>query len=257
MEGLDANIVALLLILGFAVSLLTEKLVTGPPHVLVVSCLFADRSSSECFSTDTVLVRHLLCFGCSMISVFSSISIYMQAQGLVGARGLLPLPVTLQGIEEFISGVDDPAACSADAVDEGSLWKNRLSRGLMKCMLWFVVWKYGCSGQQRTFHRQHLSSLLLLDIAVSAVSLVCPHPALYVYLYLSCWSHKRIGGPFYDFQWDALLLETLFVAALLTMARSAVQVSLVLWLMKVLLFRLMLGTGLMKGRGLTDLTCSC
>jgi hypothetical protein len=252
--SLDANIVALLLILGCAASLLTEQLVTGPSHVLVVSCLFADRSSSECFSTDTVLVRHLLCFGCSMISVFSSISIYMQAQGLVGARGLLPLPVTLQGIEEFIAGVDDPVA---DAVDEGSLWKNRLSRGLMKCMLWFVVWKYGCSNKQRTFHRQHLSSLLLLDIAVSAVSLVCPHPALYVYLYLSCWSHKRIGGPFYDFQWDALLLETLFVVALLTMARSAVQVSLVLWLMKVLMFRLMLSSGLMRGRGVTGLTRSC
>jgi len=104
------------------------------------------------------------------------------------------------------------------------------------------VWKYSCSVH-------HLSSLLLMDIAASAISLVCPHPALYVYLYLSCWSHKRIAGPFYDFQCDALLLETLLVTALLSMARSAVQVSLVLWLMKVLLFRLMLGSGLVKGSG--------
>ena len=209
MGGHDANLVALSLILGCSASLLTERLVTGASHVLIVSCLFAKdtSSSSECFNTDTVLVRHLLCFGCSVISVFSSISIYMQAQGLVGARGLLPLPVTLQTIEEIIAGVDDPAACS---YDEGSLWEKRLSRGLMKCMLRFVVWKYSCSVH-------HLSSLLLMDIAASAISLVCPHPALYVYLYLSCRSHKRIAGPFYDFQCDALLLETLLVTALLSL----------------------------------------
>lgn len=267
MGGLDAHIMTPLLVLGCAVSLLTEQLVTGAPHVLVVSCLFADSSSTsnECFSTDTVLVRHLLCFGCSAISVLSSISVYMQAQGLVGARGLLPLPVTLQAIEEFISsagiddpatcsaGIDDSATCSAGIDDEGSLWEKSLSRGLTKCMLRFVVWKYGCSSQQRTFHRQHLSSLLQLDIAASAISLVCPHPALYAYLYLSSWSHKRIGGPFYAFQWDALLLETMLVTALLAMARSAVQVSLVLWLMKVLLFRLMLGSALVKGRGFIHL----
>ena len=212
MGGFDANIVALSLILGCSASLLTERLVTGASHVLIVSCLFAKdtSSSSECFNTDTVLVRHLLCFGCSVISVLSSISIYMQAQGLVGARGLLPLPVTLQAIEEIIAGVDDPAACSAGVDDEGSLWEKRLSRGLMKRMLRFVVWKYSCS-------RHHLSSLLLMDIAASAISLVCPHPALYVYLYLSCWSHKRIAGPFYDFQCDALLLETLLVTALLSL----------------------------------------
>ena len=113
MGGFDANIVALSLILGCSASLLTERLVTGAPLVLKDT-----SSSSECFNTDTVLV-HLLCFGCSVINVLSSISIYMQAQGLVGARGLLPLPVTLQAIEEIIAGVDDPAACSAGVDDEG------------------------------------------------------------------------------------------------------------------------------------------
>ena len=95
----------------------------------------------------------------------------------------------------------------------------------------------------QTVKDQSNSLEINLDIAVSAVRFVCTHPALYVYLYLSYWSHKKIGGPFYDFQWDTLL----------TMARFAVQVSLVLWLMKVLLFRLMLESRLMKGRGLTEL----
>jgi len=116
-------------------------------------------------------------------------------------------------------------------------------------MLRFVVWRYDCNGQQQhQLLNRHLSRWQQLDIAVSATSLVYPHPVLYVYLYLSCWSNKRIGGPFYNFQWDALLLETLLVAALLATARSAMEVSMVLWLMKLLLFRLMFGSGLVKGK---------
>lgn len=73
-------------------------------------------------------------------------------------------------------------------------------------------------------------------------------------LYLSI---VQVGGVWYGFGWESLLLETGFLAVFLGNAGTAPPV-LVLWLLRWVLFRLEFGAGLIKWRGdacWRDLTC--
>ncbi|MFB8090498.1 lipase maturation factor family protein [Streptomyces sp. NPDC055992] len=73
-------------------------------------------------------------------------------------------------------------------------------------------------------------------------------------LYLSI---VQVGGVWYGFGWESLLLETGFLAVFLGNAGSAPPV-LVLWLLRWVLFRLEFGAGLIKWRGDScwrNLTC--
>ena len=89
-----------------------------------------------------------------------------------------------------------------------------------------------------------LSLLLLFGIA--------PAPVLFLLwcLYLSL---STVCGPFLDFQWDMLLLETGFLAIFFAPlqwverpSRQAAPSSVVLWLLRWLMFRLMLESGCVK-----------
>ena len=51
---------------------------------------------------------------------------------------------------------------------------------------------------------------------------------------------------FFNFQWDALLLETLMLSTLLSISCDHVTTKLTLWLFKILVLRLMLGSGIVK-----------
>jgi hypothetical protein len=93
---------------------------------------------------------------------------------------------------------------------------------------------------------EYISIVTLVDVLLSVLSLLCPHPVLFAYLYVSYFSIKRVGGRFFNFQWDALLLETLFLAVLLSMAYDTQTIALCMWTLKVLLFRLMFGSGVVK-----------
>ena len=73
-------------------------------------------------------------------------------------------------------------------------------------------------------------------------------------LYLSI---VNVGQTFYAFGWESLLLEAGFLAVFLGPARTAPP-TLILWLLRWLLFRVELGAGLIKLRGdrcWRDLTC--
>lgn len=80
-------------------------------------------------------------------------------------------------------------------------------------------------------------------------------------IWFSLWviylSFVNIGGTFYAFGWEALLLEAGFLAVFLGSSDTKVPV-LIIWLLRWLLFRLMFGAGLIKIRGdgcWRDLTC--
>ena len=98
---------------------------------------------------------------------------------------------------------------------------------------------------------------LIFDVAAGACALACW--ALYLSL-------SAVGADFMSFQWDALLLEAgliaLFLAPWALLKKSRTQPSRgALWLMRLLLFKLMLQSGMVKllsgdpsWRGLTALT---
>ena len=76
-------------------------------------------------------------------------------------------------------------------------------------------------------------------------------------LWLIYLSYVNIGQTFYGFGWETLLLETGFLAIFLG-SKDIPPPTLVIWLIRWVLFRLMFGAGLIKMRGdpcWRDLTC--
>lgn len=179
---------------------------------------------------DMHLLKSVLLRGVSIICIFAFTSVHLQLSGLVGERGLVPLGQTLDTLKGYVGTLSDRQVP----------W-YRLDK-LMAFMLTIVHSKY-CEKNEPA---QHLDKITVSDIVMAVLSLVYPHPAIFVYLYVSYFSTKRLGGPFYNFQWDALLLEVLALATLLTMSYDRVTTAISINLMKVLLFRLMFGSGVVK-----------
>ena len=71
------------------------------------------------------------------------------------------------------------------------------------------------------------------------------HPAVMALLWFLYLSFCTVGGGFLDFQWDALLLEAGLVAVFLVRGDGSAS-RLALWLMRILLVKLMVLSGLVK-----------
>lgn len=181
-------------------------------------------------SGDLNLTRNCLLAGVSVTSVFTFLSAHFQLSGLIGAKGLIPLSATLSTLNIFLKSVKIRR--------QGWLSQDRLMTG----MLQLVFEKFNSSGDPA----KQLSIMTLVDVFVSVVSFFYPHPVLFAYLYISYYSIKRVGGRFFNFQWDALLLETLFLSVLLSMAYDNQTIAMCMWAFKALLFRLMFGSGVVK-----------
>lgn len=152
---------------------------------------------------------------------------------LIGHGGLLPADVFLHRVEEYFGSTGKGFL----ALPSLFWWK------LSDSMLGFAAWT-GVA----------LSALVVCGFANSILMLVLW--ALYM-------SFVHIGQLWYSYGWETQILETGFLAAFLCplldprpFARSAPPVT-VLWLYRWLIFRIMLGAGLIKLRGdscWTDLT---
>lgn len=156
------------------------------------------------------------------------ISFRMQSIGLFGDRGLYPLSTSLQTIKKFIAERETSDVFSTEYA--------------MRAILSLVYEK---------FHVKHdlsakLRATLHYDLVACAVGVLWPHPVVFVYLYISYYSYKRISGPFLNFQWDSLLLESLFVSVPLALSSAPWMDSVCIWLFRFLLFRLMFGSGMVK-----------
>lgn len=187
--------------------------------------LAMDLSSSRTL----FLTRNFLLCGISLMSSAAFCSAYLQLAGLLGDHGLIPLSKTLLTLRTFIRNKD----MNIDWIHPDAP---------MTFMLRLVYEKFSVTGQPD----QQISTFALIDVIISFVSIVYPHPVLFAYMYISYYSIKRVGGRFFNFQWDALLLETLFVAVLLSMAYDTQTIAMCMWAMKALLFRLMFGSGVVK-----------
>jgi hypothetical protein len=101
---------------------------------------------------------------------------------------------------------------------------------------------------------EHLGWMLKTDLFFSLFAIAYPHPFLFIYLYLSYYGYKRITGTFLNYQWDILLLETLFLSIPLSFISFLTEMNysmliVNIWIIKLLFFRLMFGSGMVKAYG--------
>ena len=173
-----------------------------------------------------VLVRWLFLRGLALIYLIAFVSLWMQVDGLIGSRGIAPAQSLMDNLGK-IAGNRHLGADRFHLVPTLGWW----SAG-DRALRWQCAAGTG------------LSLLLLAGIA--------PAPALFllwaVYLSLS-----TIASPFLNFQWDALLLETGFLAIFLAPLqlrerplRQPEPSRPALWLLRWLLFRLMFESGWVK-----------
>jgi lipase maturation factor 1 len=158
-----------------------------------------------------------------LVYLAAFVSFGVQAQGLLGARGILPFGEYLKAVRE--------------ALHSGAYWN-------VPSLLWLVpsdaamraVWLTGCLWALLAFFGRW-------QRAAMAICLV---------LWVSLCS---VGQDFYSFQWDILLIEAGFLALFAEAARVRI------WMFRWLLFRLMFFSGMVKllsedvtWRGFTALT---
>lgn len=167
------------------------------------------------------LTRWLFLRGLGFVYLFAFASMWTQVLGLVGSRGILPAT-------SFLQSVDASGNPARFWIVPTLAWFNSSDDFLL-----FLCWG-GVA----------LSVLLILG--------VLPGPALAL-LWAFYLSLVNVGQDFLAFQWDALLLETgllaIFFAPLQLwwgLPREVPPSKTVLWLLRLLLFRLMFFSGVVK-----------
>ncbi len=159
------------------------------------------------------LVRAVVLRGVGAVFVIAFVSLQVQLDGLFGSRGIAPI---------------------ADLME---MARDRLGAGALH-RLPTVFW---LGASDAWLHATCAVGAVLGALVALGVAPWLLLPALWA-LYLS---FASVGSPFLDFQWDALLLETAFFAALYAWPRSSPS-RVGLWLLRWLLFRLVFTSGLVK-----------
>ncbi len=170
------------------------------------------------------IARLLLERGIGVICLIAFINALNQFKPLLGSQGLLPVPL-------FIKQVPFR--------ESPSLFYFFPQDGAFTVAAWLGV-----------------------ALSVSVVSGVATRytwstAAVWAAIYLLYLSFVNVGQTFYGFGWESILLEACFFAMLLGGSRVSPQ-AIPLWMFRWLLFRIMLGAGLIKLRGDScwrDLTC--
>ena len=173
-----------------------------------------------------VVTRWFFLRALGIIYFIAFLSLAMQIQGLIGPEGILPT-------DRFLSAVK--VECDAQGIGVARF-------GLVPTLCWL-----GASGTFLNIQcaaGMVLALLLIFDIAPA----LCL--ALLWMLYLSL---ATVGQDFLGFQWDNLLLETGFLAIFLAPRQwlpgffgAAPPSSMMLWLCRLLLFKLLFSSGCVK-----------
>ncbi|XP_074960795.1 lipase maturation factor 1 isoform X2 [Phalacrocorax aristotelis] len=166
---------------------------------------------------------------------------YHQNKQLIGEEGLLPCKLYLQNVKKYFKG-----KINLDALSYAPT------------IIWFLDWSDMDS---------ILDYLSLFGLATSAFVLVtgCANMVLMAVLWVLYLSLVNVGQIWYSFGWESQLLETgflgIFLCPLWTLSRLPRHTppsSIVIWGFRWLIFRIMLGAGLIKIRGdrcWRELTC--
>ncbi len=186
-------------------------------------------------------VRWIFLRGLALIYLIAFTSLWTQIDGLVGSKGILPT-------DQFMANATDQVKANGIGLDRYRL---------LPTLCWF-------SATDASLHWQCAAGVVLSVLVLVGIAPV-PCLALLWLIYLSL---STVCREFLGFQWDILLLETGFLAIFFAprqlwprRAREAPPSRIVLWLLRLLLFKLMFQSGcvkLMSGdtlwRNLTALT---
>ncbi len=174
-----------------------------------------------------VFVRRtfLSCLG--VIYLIAFVSLWMQITGLIGSHGIVPVEQTMGAVKHEVSSA--------------RLGLSRYYRVPTLC--WF-------STSNSFLNLQCAAGTALAMLLIAGIA---PAPCLFL-LWLIYLSLCTVGDPFMSFQWDALLLETGFLAIFFAPlnlwprhpARERPPSRIVLWLLRWLLFKLMFRSGCVK-----------
>ncbi|XP_027512428.1 lipase maturation factor 1 isoform X1 [Corapipo altera] len=187
------------------------------------------------------LTRIVLLRCIALLYLVAFLVAYHQNKQLIGEKGLLPCKLYLQNIKRYFKG-----KINLDALSYAPT------------IIWFLDW----SDMDST-----LDCLALAGLAISAFVLVagCANMVLMSILWLLYLSLVNVGQIWYSFGWESQLLETgflgIFLCPLWTLSRLPQHTppsSIVIWGFRWLIFRIMLGAGLIKIRGdgcWRELTC--
>ena len=146
----------------------------------VTSILWGKTAIHSTFSFSNTLFLRLLAF----VFLTAFISFSSQSEGLIGSNGILPFPHLLENVATHTGG-------------------DRFL--LIPSLLWLFPSETG------------LRTLELLGIATSLLALLgILQPLCFFILWATMLSLVSIGQDFYNFQWDALLLECGFIAIFLS-----------------------------------------
>ncbi|XP_041062640.1 lipase maturation factor 1 isoform X1 [Carcharodon carcharias] len=166
---------------------------------------------------------------------------YHQNRQLLGEKGLLPGKLYLQKIQHYAGGRVGLEAFS-----------------YAPTILWLLDW---------SDMDAHLDNIALLGMGLSLFVLLagCANMIIMLLLWILYHSLVNLGQIWYSFGWESQLLETGFlgifvcpVLTLRTIPRHTPPSKIVIWSFRWLIFRIMLGAGLIKIRGdrcWKDLTC--
>jgi len=172
------------------------------------------------------LVRWMFLRTLGLVYLIAFVSLWTQIDGLIGSQGILPT-------DEFMKGVQAQVEQQTIGLDRYRLlptfcWWNASDASL----------RFQCAAGTG------LAALVIAGIA--------PAPCLFL-LWLIYLSLATISRVFLGFQWDNLLLEVGFLAIFLAPfqfwprpSRETLPSQLVLWLLRLLLFKLMFQSGCVK-----------
>nr|XP_011746757.2 lipase maturation factor 1 isoform X1 [Macaca nemestrina] len=187
------------------------------------------------------LTRIVLLKALAFVYFVAFLVAFHQNKQLIGDRGLLPCRVFLKNFQQYFQ--------------DKTSWEVF---SYMPTILWLTDW----SDTNST-----LDSLALLGLGISSFVLItgCANMLLMAALWGLYMSLVNVGHVWYSFGWESQLLETgflgIFLCPLWTLSRLPQHTPtsrIVLWGFRWLIFRIMLGAGLIKIRGdrcWRDLTC--
>uniref|UniRef100_A0A8C9BUU4 Lipase maturation factor n=1 Tax=Phocoena sinus TaxID=42100 RepID=A0A8C9BUU4_PHOSS len=187
------------------------------------------------------LTRIVLLKALAFVYFVAFLVAFHQNKQLIGDTGLLPCRVYLRSVQQHFRG-----QVSWETVSYAPT------------VLWLLDWSH------MDFN---LDALALLGLGISSFILVsgCANMVLMATLWVLYMSLVNVGQIWYSFGWESQLLETgflgIFLCPLWTLSplpRGTPTSRIVLWGYRWLIFRIMLGAGLIKIRGdqcWRDLTC--
>ncbi|XP_072205185.1 lipase maturation factor 1 isoform X5 [Excalfactoria chinensis] len=187
------------------------------------------------------LTRIVLLRSVALLYLVAFLVAYHQNKQLIGEKGLLPCKLYLQNVKKYFKG-----KINLDALSYAPT------------IIWFLDWSDMDS---------ILDYISMLGLVISAFVLItgCANMILMAVLWILYLSLVNVGQIWYSFGWESQLLETgflgMFLCPLWTLSRlprSTPPSSIVIWGFRWLIFRIMLGAGLIKIRGdhcWRDLTC--